>query len=229
MFEDIKVPEMLNKSKQGNFVFAPVGNSCTIQIFDNLNMNSCAEMIGNIRQIINQLPQHKQIADKTPVTIKDPFNIPDDTFVFDVSFDCFGGNWSIYMAIASMFALAKSRGAIIRTNNIGVAGSAASMLAIQGTPGYRIMSENAYNVVHYGQTTVIANRENELDIDTRNKNKERKQLFSIYEQCTKLTPKELERYKSVENSGKLFADQCLKKHLCDWILTSNGQLIGRKR
>ena len=75
---------------------------------------------------------------------------------------------------------------MIRTNNIGVAASAASMLAIQGTPGYRIMSENAYNMIHYGQTTVTANRENELDIDTRNKNKERKKLFSIYEQCCTL-------------------------------------------
>lgn len=226
---DINMPEILNRSKQNNFCFAPIGNCCTIQIFDNLNMNSCAEMIGNIRQIINQLPQHKPITDKTPATIKDPYNISDDTFVFDVSFDCFGGSYPIYMAIASMFALAKSKGAIIRTNNIGVAASAASMLAIQGTPGYRIMSENAYNMIHYGQTTVTANRENELDIDTRNKNKERKKLFSIYEQCTKLTPKELERYTSVENSGKLYADQCLKKHICDWILTSNGGLIGRKR
>jgi ATP-dependent protease ClpP protease subunit len=225
---DIQMSEMLNKSKAGNFVFAPVGNVCTIHIFDNLNMNSCAEMVGNIRQIINQLPQHNQI-NNTPTTIKDPYAIPDDTFVFDVSIDCFGGGWSIYMAIASLFATAKFKGAIVRTNNIGVAASAASMLAIQGTPGYRIMSENAYNTIHYGTATVTATRENELDIDTRNKNKERKKLFSIYEQYTKLTPKELERYKSVENSGKLYADQCLKKHLCDWILTSDGHFIGRNR
>ena len=226
---DIEVSRMLNKSEVGNFVFEPVGNICNVQIFDNLKMDTVGELVGNLAHIIAQLPLSKPF-ETTSTKIVSPYDISEDTFVFDVAINCGGGDFVAYKAIASMFALAKSRGAIIRTHNIGYAGSAASMLAIQGTPGYRIMSENAYNMIHYGSDgSLNTTRKDEMKIAMENKKKEHIQIFSAYEKYTKITKEELEKYETKEGTGRLYANQCLKKHLCDWILTSNGQLIGRKR
>ena len=225
---DIKASKWLNESKNGNFVFAPVDNVCNVQIFDELNMKTSSEMIGNLAQIIAQLPTDKQIA---PISteIVSPYDISPNVFVFDVAINSPGGDFHTYKSIASMFALAKSRGAIVRTHNIAYACSGASLLAIQGTPGYRIMTETAYNLIHYGSSRVSGNRENELAIATENNKKDRKQVFAVYKQFTKLTDKELNKYKSIESSGQLFAEQCLNKHLCDWILMLDGKLIGRNR
>lgn len=223
---DIKTPKLLDASGSRNFVFEPVDGICNVQIFDKIHQETCGEMIGRLAQIISQLPMQEPI-DTLSAKIALPYEIPQNRFVFDVAINSGGGDVSEYRAIASMFALAKLRGAIIRTHNIGYAASCASILAVQGTPGYRIMSENAYNLVHYGSTSISAYRESELEIATQNSKKSREMLFAIYQKYTKLTAEELEKFKSVEKSGQLFAQQCLEKHLCDWILTSDGRLIGR--
>ena len=224
---DIHTSEMLNRNKQGNFVFAPVDNICNVQIFTEMTMETCSEMVGNLNQIIAQLPT-RPVFD-TSTKIESPYDISPDTFVFDVAIDSTGGHFVAYKAISSMFALAKSKGAIIRTHNIAEAASCASMLAIQGTPGFRIMSEFAYNFIHYGNSSANGKREFELETATRNKVKDRAQVLSVYERYTKLTEKEMDKFKTVESAGTLFANQCLAKHICDWILTNSGELIGRKR
>ena len=225
---DVKTSKWLNESKAGNFVFAPVAGVCNVQIFDSLKMENCKEMIGQMATIISQLPIQKPF-DSTSVKIQSPYDIEENRFVFDVAINSLGGDVIAYRGIASMFALAKSRGAIIRTHNIGQAASAASLLAIQGTPGYRIMLEDAHNLIHYGYDVVSGSRETELQIATQLIKKSNDMLFETYKKYTKLTDTELEKYKSVERSGQLFAKQCLAKHLCDWILTSDGQLNGRNR
>ena len=225
---DIKTSKWLNESKSGNFVFAPVGGICNVQIFDKIRDETCGEMIGNLAQIIAQLPMQEPI-DTASIQIESPYEISQDRFVFNVVINSGGGDVMVGRSIASMFALAKSRGAIIRTHNIGRAASAASWLAIQGTPGYRIMSADAYNLIHYGCVSVSGSRDQELEIETQNSKKSKKLLFDTYEKYTKLTQKEVKKYISVENSGKLFAPECLDKYLCDWILTSDGHLIGHSR
>ena len=222
---DIQPADMLNRSKQRNFVFTPVGNICNVQIFTEMTMETCAEMIGNLNQIIAQLPQ--QPVFDTSTKIESPYDISPDTFVFDVAIDSSGGDRVAYKAIASMFALAKSRGAIIRTNNIGRASSAASMLAIQGTLGYRLMSQNAYNFIHYGTARTTTVRANEVDIVQKNEKMDNTETVKVYKLYTKLTDKELKKFFAIEGTGQLFADTCLAKNLCDWILTSDGRFIGR--
>lgn len=222
---DIKPSKWLNESKQGNFVFAPVGNVCNVQIFDKISMEKCAEMLGNLAQIITLLPTKPIVT--VPAKIISPYDISSDTFVFDVAINSGGGELNAYNAIASMFAQAKARGAIVRTQNVGQASSAASMLAIQGTPGYRIMYENAFVFIHYGKSTEITERINEQEINAKNTKAFRNKVSEIYTKCTKLTAQEVEKYKTTEGSGQLFAKRCLSKHLCDWILTYDGQLIGR--
>ena len=226
MTSDIKTSKWLNESKSGNFVFAPVDNVCNVQIFDRIATETTAEMVGQMATIISQLPAQKPIATSSSKIVS-PYDILPNIFVFDVAINSGGGDVDAARGIASMFALAKSHGAIIRTHNIGRAASAASWLAVQGTPGYRIMSEDAYNLIHYGNITVNGSRDNELKIATQMGAKSREMLFTTYEKYTTLTAKDLEKFKSVEKSGQLFAKQCLSKHICDWILTSDGHLIGR--
>ena len=177
---DIKTFKWLNESKQGNFVLTPIGNVCNVQIFSKINMESTCEMVGQLAQIISQLPVHKPI-ETTSTKIVSPYDISPDVFVFDVAINSGGGDVLAARGIASMFALAKSRGAIIRTHTVGQASSAASTLAVMGTPGYRIISEDAYHFVHYGNASISGSRENELEIATQNTKKDREQIFSIYE------------------------------------------------
>ena len=224
---DIKTSKWLNESKSGNFVFAPVDNVCNVQIFDKISMDKCAEMMGNMAQIITQLPT-KPI-DTMSAKITSPYDISPDKFVFDIMINSGGGDVNVYKTISALFALAKSRGAIVRTQNMGGASSCASMLAIQGTPGYRIMADTAYNYIHFGKTTLTIEREGELEIATQNVKINRAQVRKIYQEYTKLTPDEIENFTSLEGAGELFATECLEKHLCDWILTCDGRLIGRSR
>lgn len=228
MFDDIKIPEMLNKSKQGNFVFAPVGNVCNVQIFDKISLETSTEMVGNLASIITQLPTLQPI-DTSSTKITSPYDIPQDRFVFDVSINSGGGEFSAYKSIASMFALAKSRGAIIRTTNTGRAHSAASMLAIQGTPGYRIMHETSSLLIHFGDETVRATQNGEAQIAVNKQKQDRQQVFSVYDKFAKIPEKQYKHYLDKNRSGTLFAQECLEYHICDWILTHNGELIGRKR
>lgn len=225
---NIKPSKMLNQSDVGNYVFAPSKNICNVQIFEEIAPDTCNEMIGNLAQIIAKLPYKKPI-ETVSTKIVSPYDVSPDVFVFDVAINSPGGDLDTYKSIATMFALAKSRGAIVRTNNIGMAASAASMLAVQGTPGYRVMSDTAYNFVHYGFQVSTGGREKELAIAVKHSKRNHNQVFSIYEKYTKITEKELKTYLSVENSGQLFAKECLRKNICDWVLTHDGQLIGRSR
>ena len=221
---DIKTSKILNDSKSGNFVFAPVGNICNVQIFDRISMESCGEMVGQLATIISQLPAQKPtVTASTKIT--SPYNISPDVFVFDVAINSGGGDLDAYKSVMSMFALAKSRGAIVRTNNIGFAGSAASLLFVQGTPGYRIMSDTARTFIHYGKSTTSVMREVELDIVVKNTKDNRERINNIYQTCTNLTDEEIKRFLSIEGSGDLSSSECLFKGICDWILRYDGKLF----
>ena len=91
------------------------------------------------------------------------------------------------------------------------------------------MYDTAYNYIHFGKTTLTIEREDEEEIATQNAKINRDQVREIYQACTKLTQREIKKFTSLEGSGELFATECLEKHLCDWILTYDGRLIGRSR
>ena len=225
---DIKPSKMLNGSGSSNYVFAPSKNICNVQIFDEISMESCNEMIGHMAEIIAKLPSKKPI-ETVSKKITSPYDVSPDIFVFDVAIDSPGGELYTCHAIASMFALAKSRGAIVRTHNVSEAASAASILAIQGTPGYRIMSDMAFNLVHNGSNALYGERANELDIKLKKAKEEERYVLNTYLTYTKLTKKEYDKCIRVEGYGHMFANKCLRLGFCDWILTHDGRLIGRQR
>jgi ATP-dependent protease ClpP protease subunit len=84
------------------------------------------------------------------------------------------------------------------------------------------MAHDAYNFIHFGNHPLTIKHENELNYSVANEKKQNKLLHDIYLTNTKLTKKELSKFFNCENSGKLYAEQCLTKGLCDWVITPKG-------
>ena len=123
--------------------------------------------------------------------------------------------------------MARANGSIVRTFNLAWAASAASIITISGTKGYRYMAEDALTYIHFGRTGVIAERQDEIEFKIRNITEHSKLLQKQYLQNTSVTQRELEQYFNVEASGQLGAKECLEKKICDWIVTNNGEYISR--
>ena len=65
-----------------------------------------------------------------------------------------GGEMPVLQTFLDAVNIATSRGLTIATCVTGFAGSAASMLAVAGTKGYRYMGVDATHLVHWGQSQV---------------------------------------------------------------------------
>lgn len=184
--------------------------------------------------IVPQKPDEKDITDDTVYIIgKDnsyksytPYEaVPNNIPVLNVWINSGGGKISVMQSILTLFNMASAKGTIIKTYNIASASSSASMIAISGTPGYRYMAENAYNYIHFGRYSADTAHTDEIDILTNNLKIFDKTTRLMYLNNTKLTNKELTRYYNTEGAGRLYADQCLQKGLCDWVITNDGRFV----
>ena len=120
-----------------------------------------------------------------------------------------------------MFYIAKIRGAIIETYNIGRANSASSMIAVSGTPGHRYMNEYATHTIHYGKSSCEINHPDEAKFAIKDFNNVVNMVYDIYLSNTKLTKKDLSKYLRIEGSGQLSAKECLQKGVCDYVITKH--------
>lgn len=184
--------------------------------------------------IVPQKPDEKDITDDTVYIIgKDnsyksytPYEaVPNNIPVLNVWINSGGGKISVMQSILTLFNMASAKGTIIKTYNIASASSSASMIAISGTPGYRYMAENAYNYIHFGRYSADTAHTDEIDILTNDLKIFDKTTRLMYLNNTKLTNKELTRYYNTEGAGRLYADQCLQKGLCDWVITNDGRFV----
>lgn len=184
--------------------------------------------------IVPQKPDEKDITDDTVYIIgKDnsyksytPYEaVPNNIPVLNVWINSGGGKVLVMQSILTLFNMASAKGTIIKTYNIASASSSASMIAISGTPGYRYMAENAYNYIHFGRYSADTAHTDEIDILTNNLKIFDKTTRLMYLNNTKLTNKELTRYYNTEGAGRLYADQCLQKGLCDWVITNDGRFV----
>ena len=87
------------------------------------------------------------------------------------------------------------------------------------------MAENAYNYIHFGRYSADTTHTDEIDILTNDLKTFDKTTRYMYLNNTKLTNKELTKYYNTEGAGKLYADQCLQKGLCDWVITNDGRFV----
>jgi len=196
----------------------------TIFLYDYLNRETTAEMIGDLARMVNNVQPSQTKADEA--IIQSPYNISNQTPIIDVFINSPGGNIHMMNSIMTFLNIARSRGAIIRTTITGSAASCASMIAIQGTPEYRIMYNDAYHIVHYGNSSIEVSANGEIDLAAKNEKRYRQRQIDKYKNFTKLTTKEINECMKTEHHV-FSAKECLDKNMCDWILTDNGLFVSR--
>ena len=215
------MPDIINVSKQKNYV-------CGRKIFllDVLNYETCAELIGNISNMVDNLrwtePYNIQIEQ-----INNPYKLPKTPQIIDLYINSRGGTVNVMTSIMSLLTIARAKNTIIRTTVMGDACSCASMIAIQGTPGFRIMYANAYQLVHYGSSHYDVNKVNEIDTAAIYEKDIRSMCDTIYLNNSNLTKKDLSKYQKTEYNY-IPAMKCLERNMCDWILNTNGTFISQK-
>lgn len=211
---------ILNASKSDNYV-----SENKIFILGTFASNTCNELIGNLTDMVMELQPCPEY--KSGTKLQSPYDIDTSkTPVIDVFINSSGGDGRILDSIIALLSIAKSRGAIIRTTVLSRASSCGSLLAIIGTPGFRIMYSHAYHFVHFGNHNVHATQESEIEAAAQHIKETTNQKNNLYLTHTNLSSKDLKKLQSNE-SGFLSADQCLAKGLCDWVINEVGAI--RKR
>lgn len=207
-----------NKTK-ANYV---KGNS--IFLYDSLTRDTTAEIFGDIANMVNKIPQSQK--PDSNVVIESPYDINNSNAVIDIYINSSGGGVHTMNSILTFLNIARNRGAIIRTTVTGYAASCASIIAILGTPGYRIMYNSSYQVVHYGNSNIEVSANGEIDLAAKNEKRIRQDMINKYKTFTNLSSKEIHECMKTEHHA-FSAQDCLDKHMCDWILTDIGTFIRR--
>lgn len=194
-----------------------------IYLLTQINPETTNSLIMQLTRWVNALP----VANKKDICkIYSPYEvIPNDIPVLNIWINCSGGNSVQTKSILNMLHMASARGTIVKTYNIGRVSSSASMIAVSGTHGYRYMGQNTYNLVHYGKSQYEINHLDEAKYAIRDFENHRNEMYDLYQQNTKLTKEELEKYFNTEDSGQLYAEQCLEHGLCDWVITNDGRFV----
>ena len=194
-----------------------------IFILTDINQETTNDLIMRLTKWMNKLQPYNAVPDK----IYTPYEtIPDNIPVLNVYINSGGGKTFLMQSILNLFNLASARyGTIIRTYNIARACSSASLIAVSGTKGYRYMSENTFNAIHFGSLNSSVNHLDEIKLSQKYASNWCNQSMQIYLNNTKLSKPELTRYYKTEGLGTLYAPQCLEKGLCDWIITHDGRFV----
>ena len=189
------------------------------------------KMTAKLIEWVNKLkPAKAEILAKNTATIISPYNEwPENQPVLEVYLQTPGGMISVAKSIMSLFKMARAKGTIIKTINLSAAASCGSLLAVSGTKGYRYMAEDAYNLIHYGSRGGSSTRDGEAERVLQKNNEITNSLKKIYLDNTQLSLKEINKYFTFEDTGRLNAKACLEKGICDFVITSDGQYINNPK
>ena len=176
-------------------------------------------MIGDLSDLVMKLEPRDEY--KGNVTLKSPYDIDTSKYnVINVFINSNGGDIDILNSIITLLGIAKSKGAIIRTTVCSKAYSCGSVLAIIGTPGFRIMYANAYHLVHFGTQTRTAKQESEIESVTNSMKEHHTNWNNLYLNNTNISQKELKKLMSKDSF--VTANKALKYSFCDWIINEKG-------
>ena len=215
--------KIINTLKSANYI-----SGRKIFLLDSIDTETCAELIGNISNMVDELHWRPEAIGINLGPIPNPYSLPKNApQVIDICIDSPGGQLSVNKSIMSLLNLARAKDTIIRTFITGNASSCASLIAVQGTPGFRIMYEQSYNLIHYGRCVYSVTNPIEIDKAAKYEKEMRDSFFAPYLQYTNITKRELLKYQLTEYS-QISAYDCPDKKMCEWILTSQGTFINRK-
>lgn len=212
---------ILRGGKGNNFAT----NDNKIFILGRFSDEETNEMIGHLACMVYSMKPCNMYS--MPATITNPYDLGDsDRPVIDVYINSPGGSGEILHSISTLLSIAKSRGALVRTTVLGIAASCGSLLAIQGTPGFRIMYSKAYHFVHFGRHGLSARTQEEVNMMAMHITEYTTETLKLYTDHTKLTQRDLDRLTKNE-CGHLNANECLQYGLCDWVIDDFGKLKQR--
>lgn len=166
-------------------------------LLDEITSTNCAFLIGDLTQFIGD-PENNQ--KKLNLFINSP-----------------GGNVNTMITIIGLLNLARLNDIYITTYVLGLAGSAASLIAVQGD--MRFMSNISRHFVHFGSIFDTTSKPSEIE-KTYQQNKDyAEQMQELYIKACKgkLSKAKLLELESDER-GYLNAKECMKYGLCDMII-----------
>lgn len=160
--------------------------------------------------------------DNTALLIGDLATCVNDPMMFGKTIQIYinspGGEVSVMKSILSLMSIAKFNDITVETYVIGMAYSAASIIAICGD--IRYMTRYAQHLIHFGTVPSFATKYSEIDKIMQQTKEHADQLNSIYIENTTLNQDKLDELQNDER-GFLNADDCLKYKLCDYVLEYN--------
>lgn len=184
--------DILTNQSPRNYMFGE-----KVFILDEITEENCAYLIGDLSTFVFN-PENQG---KTLIFI---INSP-------------GGSVYTMMTIIGLINIAKLSNINVLTFTLGLAASAASMIAVQGDE--RFMSHISRHLIHFGCIWDMTTKHSEIE-KTYIQNKEyADNLRSLYLDNSKgkMSPKILEDLQSDER-GYLNAEDCLKYGLCDKVV-----------
>lgn len=166
-------------------------------LLDTITSNNCAYLIGDITTyILDERNNGKRLI----FMINSP-----------------GGEVDTMLSLLGLMNMARLYNIEIYTFVLGVAGSAASMLAVQGDARY--MSSLSKHFIHFGCIYDMTTKHSEIEKMYHQNREYADNMVNLYlDACDKkLSKTDLLRLQSDER-GYLSAEQCLKYGLCDSII-----------
>lgn len=168
-----------------------------VYILDEITADNCAYLIGDLSTfVLNE----QNMGKKLMFFINSP-----------------GGCVYTMMTIIGLMNMARLNNIEVFTFVLGLAGSAASILAVQGDQ--RFMSDISRHFVHFGCIFDVTTKQTEIEKAYKQNKEYVEDMQNLYlNACNNKFTKEVLQKLQSDERGYLNAEQCLKYGLCDVII-----------
>ena len=184
----------LSKDSPRNYMYKN-----TVYLLDEISDKSCAYLIGDLYEYVTN-----------PQNFDNPLN-----FIINSP----GGDVYVMMTIIGLINIAKLNKIQINTFVMGIAASAASVIAIQGD--IRKITNVSRHFIHFGSMWSLTERHSEIEKIYEQTKDYAERIDNLYLQaCPGLTAEKL-RNLQLDERGYLNAEQCIEYGLCDSIIEND--------
>ena len=171
----------------------------TVYLLDEITDKSCAYLIGDLHEYVMNKQNY---GGELNFIVNSP-----------------GGDVYVMMTIIGLMNIAKINNIVINTFVMGVAASAASVIAVQGDN--RKITKVSRHFVHFGTMWSATERYSEIEKIYEQTRDYAERIDQLYlDACPRLTKEKL-RALQLDERGYLTAEQCVEYGFCDSIIESD--------